>query len=54
MGIGNTAVAAALSLPCSGGTLRPGSGRGAGVDDAGLTRKIDAVRRALDLHLSQH
>ncbi|UYH50732.1 nicotinate-nucleotide--dimethylbenzimidazole phosphoribosyltransferase [Candidatus Kirkpatrickella diaphorinae] len=51
MGIGNTTVAAALSAAMFGGDVASWIGRGAGVDDAGLSRKIDAVRRALDLHL---
>ncbi|MEE8660389.1 Nicotinate-nucleotide--dimethylbenzimidazole phosphoribosyltransferase [Acetobacteraceae bacterium EV16G] len=51
MGIGNTTVAAALSAAMFGGEVASWVGRGAGVDDAGLSLKIDAVRRALDLHL---
>jgi nicotinate-nucleotide--dimethylbenzimidazole phosphoribosyltransferase len=50
MGIGNTTTAAALIAALTGAD--PGSvvGRGTGVDDAGLERKRDVVRRALDLH----
>ncbi len=47
MGIGNTTAAAAIAAAL---TQRPPDdlvGRGTGVDDAGLERKIDAVRRAL-------
>jgi nicotinate-nucleotide--dimethylbenzimidazole phosphoribosyltransferase len=47
MGIGNTTPAAAI-LACLGG-LAPQAvvGRGTGVDDAGLNRKAEAVRRGL-------
>jgi nicotinate-nucleotide--dimethylbenzimidazole phosphoribosyltransferase len=50
LGIGNTtaasAVAAAL-LPADPALV---SGRGTGIDDAGLTRKIDVVTRALEVN----
>lgn len=50
MGIGNTTTssavcAALLNLPPDKVT-----GRGAGLDDAGLSRKIEVIRRALDFH----
>jgi nicotinate-nucleotide--dimethylbenzimidazole phosphoribosyltransferase len=50
MGIGNTTVASALCAALTG--CDPGSvcGRGTGSDDAGLLRKVDAVKRALALH----
>jgi nicotinate-nucleotide--dimethylbenzimidazole phosphoribosyltransferase len=48
MGIGNTTVAAALFAALYGGS--DWVGRGAGVDDAGLVRKADAVDRALAHH----
>jgi nicotinate-nucleotide--dimethylbenzimidazole phosphoribosyltransferase len=47
MGIGNSTSASALAAALLG--VDPGlvTGRGTGVDDAGLARKLDAVRRAL-------
>jgi nicotinate-nucleotide--dimethylbenzimidazole phosphoribosyltransferase len=50
MGIGNTTVAAALFAALYGGSGSDWVGRGAGVDDAGLVRKADAVDRALAYH----
>ena len=50
MGIGNTTVAAALSAALFGGPTANWVGRGAGVDDAGLARKVAAVEAALALH----
>lgn len=50
MGIGNTTIAAAIFAALYGGTGADWVGRGTGVDDAGLTRKADAVDRALALH----
>jgi nicotinate-nucleotide--dimethylbenzimidazole phosphoribosyltransferase len=50
MGIGNTTIAAAIYAALYGGTGADWVGRGAGVDDAGLARKADAVDRALALH----
>lgn len=50
MGIANTTPAAALFaayLPCDPAEI---VGRGTGVDDAGLGRKLDAVQRGLKLH----
>ncbi len=55
MGIGNTTIAAAIYHALYGGTAADWVGRGTGVDDAGLARKIDAVERAIALnegHLS--
>jgi nicotinate-nucleotide--dimethylbenzimidazole phosphoribosyltransferase len=48
LGIGNTTAASALAaalLPADAGLV---CGRGTGIDDAGLARKVDVVRRALD------
>ncbi|KRA55721.1 nicotinate-nucleotide--dimethylbenzimidazole phosphoribosyltransferase [Devosia sp. Root635] len=53
MGIGNTTVAAALYAALYGGTGSDWVGRGTGVDDAGLTRKADAVDRALARHAGE-
>lgn len=50
MGIGNTTVAAAIFAALYGGAGADWVGRGTGVDDAGLTRKADAVDRALARH----
>ena len=50
MGIGNTTSAAALAAACLGGDAAIWTGRGTGVDDAGLARKIDVVVRGLALH----
>lgn len=43
MGIGNTTSAAAIACALFGGTPEDWVGRGTGVDDAGLTRKAQAV-----------
>jgi nicotinate-nucleotide--dimethylbenzimidazole phosphoribosyltransferase len=50
MGIGNTTPAAAVYAALYGRKAADWVGRGTGVDDAGLQRKIDAVERALALH----
>jgi nicotinate-nucleotide--dimethylbenzimidazole phosphoribosyltransferase len=50
MGIGNTSAAAAIYHALWGGAASDWTGRGTGVDDAGLARKADAVARAVTLH----
>ena len=50
MGIGNTTPAAAIYHALYGGEAEDWVGRGAGVDDAGLERKADAVRAAVARH----
>lgn len=50
MGIGNTTAAAALAAAVLGGDAADWTGRGTGVDDAGLDRKTQAVARGLALH----
>lgn len=50
MGIGNTTIAAAIYTALYGGDAADWVGRGTGVDDAGLRRKVDAINRALALH----
>jgi len=50
MGIANTTPAAALAAHFTGVEAAAITGRGTGVDDAGLARKIEVVRRALSLH----
>jgi nicotinate-nucleotide--dimethylbenzimidazole phosphoribosyltransferase len=48
MGIGNTTAAAAVAAALGGGEVAAWVGRGTGVDDEGLARKREAVRRAVD------
>ena len=50
MGIGNTTVAAAIYCALFGGEPEDWVGRGTGIDDAGLKRKAEAVRLALETH----
>ncbi|UWR00649.1 nicotinate-nucleotide--dimethylbenzimidazole phosphoribosyltransferase [Rhodobacteraceae bacterium S2214] len=50
MGIGNTTSAAAIGAAIMGGDAAEWTGRGTGVDDAGLVRKTDVVARGLALH----
>lgn len=50
MGIGNTTPAAALTAVFTDKVVAEVTGRGTGVDDAGLTRKIEVVEAALDRH----
>jgi nicotinate-nucleotide--dimethylbenzimidazole phosphoribosyltransferase len=47
MGIGNTTPSAAIASALTGRAPEQIVGRGSGVDDSGLERKLDAVRRAL-------
>ncbi|RWK59443.1 MAG: nicotinate-nucleotide--dimethylbenzimidazole phosphoribosyltransferase [Mesorhizobium sp.] len=47
MGIGNTTPAAAISAALFGGGAEKWTGRGTGVDDAGLVRKITAIEAGL-------
>lgn len=50
MGIANTTASAALIAVFTGAPPAAVTGRGTGVDDATLARKVDAVERALTLH----
>ncbi|WP_132250085.1 nicotinate-nucleotide--dimethylbenzimidazole phosphoribosyltransferase [Methylobacterium segetis] len=50
MGIGNTTVAAAIYAALYGGEARHWVGRGTGIDDAGIARKVAAVEAALAHH----
>jgi nicotinate-nucleotide--dimethylbenzimidazole phosphoribosyltransferase len=50
MGIANTTASAALVAAFTGVPAAAVTGRGTGVDDATLARKVDAVERALALH----
>jgi nicotinate-nucleotide--dimethylbenzimidazole phosphoribosyltransferase len=47
MGIGNTTAASAITAAVTGAGPDEVTGRGTGVDDAGRTRKVEAVSRAL-------
>ena len=47
MGIGNTTAAAAITAVCAEADAAAVTGRGTGVDDAGLERKTAAVRAAI-------
>jgi nicotinate-nucleotide--dimethylbenzimidazole phosphoribosyltransferase len=50
MGIGNTTIAAAIYHGLYGGKAADWAGRGTGIDDAGLARKIAAIETAVALH----
>ncbi len=50
MGIGNTSAGAAISAALFGGDGARWAGRGTGVDDAGLARKIGAIDAGLARH----
>ncbi len=54
MGIGNTTAAAAVAAAVLGGEAADWTGRGTGVDDAGLDRKTDVVARGLALHATDN
>lgn len=48
MGIGNTSAAALLMARLTGEPIEVCTGRGTGLDDAGLARKCEVLQRALD------
>jgi nicotinate-nucleotide--dimethylbenzimidazole phosphoribosyltransferase len=50
MGIGNTTPASAITAVYSGLPVAEVTGRGTGVDDTALGRKVEAIERALALH----
>jgi nicotinate-nucleotide--dimethylbenzimidazole phosphoribosyltransferase len=50
MGIGNTTPSAAIGAVLTGATLEEMVGRGTGVDDPGLARKRDAIRRGIEFN----
>jgi nicotinate-nucleotide--dimethylbenzimidazole phosphoribosyltransferase len=50
MGIGNTTPAAAISAALFGGGAEKWTGRGTGVDDAGMRRKVVAIEAGLKRH----
>ena len=51
MGIGNTTAASAIAAAITGAGPERVTGRGTGVDDATLARKVDVVRRALAVNV---
>ena len=53
MGIGNTTAAAAIAHAVFGGAIEGWVGRGTGVDDDGLARKADAIRRGMEANTDQ-
>ena len=50
MGIGNTTPSAAITAVVTGADVATVTGRGTGVDDAGLEGKIATIRRALEVN----
>lgn len=50
VGIGNTTIAAALLAALTGRDPEECSGKGTGLDDEGVARKVSAVREGLALH----
>lgn len=50
MGIGNTTASAAITAVLTGQPVTVVTGRGTGVDDAGLTRKVAVIEQALQKH----
>lgn len=50
MGIANTTAASAVVAAITGRPVAEVTGRGTGIDDAGLTRKIAVIEQALALH----
>lgn len=50
MGIGNTTAASALTAVFTGAAPAAVAGRGTGIDDAGLQRKIEVIRRGLEIN----
>lgn len=50
MGIGNTTPSSAIAAFITGRPVEEVTGRGTGVDDSGLQRKINAIKRALEVN----
>ena len=50
MGIGNTTPSAAIGTVLTGGSLEDMVGRGTGVDDKGLLKKRETIRRAIEVN----
>ncbi len=50
MGIANTTTASAIISAITGKSVRECTGKGSGIDDKGLQRKIEVIEKALDFH----
>ncbi len=50
MGIGNTTPSSAITCVITGADPATATGRGAGVDDQGLERKVEVIRRAIQVN----
>jgi nicotinate-nucleotide--dimethylbenzimidazole phosphoribosyltransferase len=50
MGIGNTTAASAITSVITGSSVEKVTGRGTGIDDQGLKRKIEIIQKAIDLN----
>jgi nicotinate-nucleotide--dimethylbenzimidazole phosphoribosyltransferase len=50
MGIGNTTPSAAIAALFTGRPVEEIAGRGTGIDDAGLTRKVETIQKALQVN----
>jgi nicotinate-nucleotide--dimethylbenzimidazole phosphoribosyltransferase len=50
MGIGNTTPSAAIGAVLTGRSVEEMTGRGTGIDDPGLNRKRDVIRRGIELN----
>ena len=50
MGIGNTTTSSAVAAVLTGRSVEEMTGRGAGLSDAGLKRKIEVIKQALEQH----
>jgi nicotinate-nucleotide--dimethylbenzimidazole phosphoribosyltransferase len=50
MGIGNTTPSAAIGAVLTGKSIEDMVGRGTGIDDQGLSRKREAIRRGIDVN----
>ncbi|MDR0905564.1 MAG: nicotinate-nucleotide--dimethylbenzimidazole phosphoribosyltransferase [Oscillospiraceae bacterium] len=53
MGIGNTTTSSALCAALLGLPVEEVTGRGSGLSDAGLQRKIDVIRRGIARHITE-
>ena len=50
MGIGNTTSSSAITAVITGADPETTTGRGTGIDNAGLSHKVEVVRRAIDVN----
>ncbi len=50
MGIGNTTASSAITAVLTGSSVRAITGRGTGLEDAALDRKVQVIERVLQLH----